>query len=182
MRDGTVAKRYAIALFEAARDKSDVQTIEKELGSVLEVWKTEPKLVEFLHHPSVSRDVKKRTIARVFGDRVSGLMLNFLYVLLDHRRQDDLPQIVGEYRGRVDEALGRIHAEVETALPVSEEEAQKLRSRLAQKTGKDVSMRLEVNPALIGGARLRVGDRVWDASILGRLERFRGQLKQIQAR
>ncbi|MDI3256873.1 MAG: F0F1 ATP synthase subunit delta [Kyrpidia sp.] len=182
MKDGVVAKRYAAALLEAARETSGVENVEKELAAVLDVWNAEPEMVDFLDHPTVSREAKKRLVARVFGERVSRPVLNFLYVLLDHRRQDTLPQIIAQYRRKVDEVLGRIHAEIETALPVSDEEAREWKSRLARKTGKDVSLRLDVNPALIGGARLRVGDRVWDATISGRLERFRGQLKQIQAR
>jgi F-type H+-transporting ATPase subunit delta len=182
MKDGAVAKRYANALFAAASEKADVVAVEKELVETLELWRSQPELPRFLAHPTVSRAVKKETVAKLFGGRVSQLVLNFLYVLLDHRRETHLPQIVAEYQKRVDEAVGRIHAQVETALPLSEEEARELEAQLARKTGKEVSLRLEVNPALIGGARVRVGDRVWDASLLGRLERFRGQLKQIQAR
>ncbi|MDI3327827.1 MAG: F0F1 ATP synthase subunit delta [Alicyclobacillaceae bacterium] len=182
MKDGGVAKRYANALFAAAEEKADPVAVEAELEQVLEWWRSNPEVPRFFAHPTVPRSVKKETAAKLFGDRVSKLMLNFLYVLLDHRREGYLPQIAAEYRRRVDEARGRIDARIESALPLAEEEIRQLADHLKRKTGKDVSVRVEVNPALIGGARVRVGDRVWDASLLGRLERFRGQLKQLQAR
>jgi F-type H+-transporting ATPase subunit delta len=115
-------------------------------------------------------------VTDLFGGRVSDTVLNFLKLLFDSRRQDAIIGIYNEFVRLVDHALGRAKATVESATPLTEDEVKTLQEQLGA-NGKQVEITTKVNPSLLGGLRVRVGDRVLDYSVATRLERFRTTLK-----
>lgn len=175
MSNPAVAKRYAEALFDVANSQGQTDAVEQEFASVVEVLNAHPALNNLLQSPSLSVEVKKKQITDLFGGRVSAIVLNFLKLLFDRRRQDSIVGIYDEFVRLVDKALGRVKASVESATPLTEEELQTLTEKLGT-TGK-VKLTTKVNPSLIGGIKVRLGDRVFDYSVATRLERFRQTLK-----
>lgn len=176
MNKSAVAKRYAEALFEAAKGQGQIDSVEAELTAVVGAFNEHPELQAIMNHPSISAEQKKEQLKAVFGAHVSNLVTNFLLVLVDKNRFDELQGIQQDFVDLVDKALGRTKVVVETAVPLTEEEMTTLKSTLGA-NGKGVDLKTEVNAALIGGAKLRVGDRVYDYSVAGQLERFRQSLK-----
>lgn len=176
MKNPAVAKRYAEALFDVAKAKGQVESVEQEYAGVFAALQEHPELNNILMHPSINHDVKKQQFVGLFEGRVSETVLNFLKLLFDARRQDTIASIYEEYVRLADEYRGVIKAHVETAVPITEEELTTLKNTLGA-NGKQVRVTSTVNPALIGGAKVRVGDRVLDYSVAGQLERFRQTLK-----
>ncbi len=176
MKNTVVAKRYAEALYSVASERNQVDSVEKELVSILDVFNSHPELMNVLEHPGISIDAKKKQVAELFQGRVSDLVLNFLNLLFDRRRQDAIAEIGATYVELADAARGRIKAEVESAVQLSDEELNALKSKLGV-NGKQVEFAAKVNPSLIGGLKVRIGDRVLDYSVTGQLERFRQTLK-----
>jgi F-type H+-transporting ATPase subunit delta len=176
MKNPTVAKRYAEALFDVAQQKGQLETVETELAAIVDALNAHPELQQLLLHPSISTEVKKNQMTELFGTRVSGIVMNFLLLLLDRRRQENLAGISEEYTRLVDQASGRVKVTVESATPLSDEEISTLKNTLGA-NGKQIDVTATVNPALIGGAKVRVGDRVFDYTVAAQLERFRQTLK-----
>jgi F-type H+-transporting ATPase subunit delta len=176
MSNPAVAKRYAEALFDVANTQGQVDAVEKELAGVVGVLEAHPALNNLLLTPSLSVEVKKQQITDLFGGRVSDIVLNFLKLLFDSRRQDAIIGINTEFVRLVDKARNRVKATVESATPLTEEELQTLTEKLGT-NGQQVELTKKVNPSLIGGLKVRVGDRVFDYSVATRLERFRQTLK-----
>jgi F-type H+-transporting ATPase subunit delta len=175
MTNANVAQRYAAALFEVAKEQNNVEAVEQELKAVTDVLNAHPDLVAILEHPGISLEAKKQQITELFGGRVSTTVLNFLKVLFDARRQDALASVYSEFVRLSDAAQNRVKATVETAVPLTEDELNTLKNTLGAKGSVEVTT--VVNPALIGGARVRVGDRVYDYTVAGQLNRFRQTLK-----
>ncbi|MCX7569550.1 F0F1 ATP synthase subunit delta [Tumebacillus sp. DT12] len=176
MKNAAVAKRYAEALIELAKGQGKTDAVEQELKSIVDVLNAHPELGSILLHPSIPLDAKKQQITDLFGGRVSDTVLNFLKVLFDARRQDAIADVYNEYVRLADLEKGRVKAEVETAVPLTEAELSSLKQTLGT-NGKQVEVTTTVNPSLIGGARVRIGDRVFDYSVASQLNRFRQTLK-----
>jgi F-type H+-transporting ATPase subunit delta len=176
MSNPAVAKRYAEALFDVANTQGQIDTVEQELAGIVDVLHAHPALNNLLQTPSLSVEVKKQQITDLFGNRVSAIVLNFLKLLFDSRRQDAVTGIYNEFVRLVDKARNRVKATVESATPLTDEELQTLTEKLGT-NGQQVAITTKVNPALIGGLKVRVGDRVFDYSVVTRLERFRQSLK-----
>ena len=176
MTNTAVAKRYAEALFDVAKGKNLIDAVESELKGIADVLSAHPELGAILTSPSISVDVKKQQIKDLFGGRVSDIVLNFLQLLFDARRQEIITAVYSEYVRLTDAHHARIKAHVETAVPLTEDELNSLKSKLGA-NGKTVELSTVVNPALVGGARVRVGDRVFDYTVVGQLNRFAQSLK-----
>ncbi|MBL0385440.1 F0F1 ATP synthase subunit delta [Tumebacillus sp. ITR2] len=176
MKNATVAKRYAEALFEVAQQQGNADTVQAELSAITDALKAHPELEQMLLHPSISTEVKKKQMNELFNGRVSAIVMNFIQLLLDRRRQEDLHSIAEEFTVLADKASGRVKVKVESATPLSEEEISTLKNTLGA-NGKQIEVTATVNPALIGGAKVRVGDTVFDYTVAAQLERFRQTLK-----
>jgi F-type H+-transporting ATPase subunit delta len=182
MLGGAVAKRYADALFSIAKDRNVIETVESDLQTVLTALDEHPQLKRILQHPAINADVKKQQVLEVFGQALSQVSLNFLQLLLDRRRENQLPFIFEEFVRLANDHRGQVKAHVETAVPMSEDELKVLGEKLGAACGKKLDLTSSVNSELIAGARLKVGDRVIDASVKGQLDRFSQNLKRNQVR
>lgn len=176
MLSGAVAKRYADALFSLASEQDKVLVVEKELSLVVTMLETHPEWKQIIMHPSIAVETKKEQIQQFFGDSVQPIVLNFVKILVDGRRQEYLQEIYKQFVHLADEANGRVQAHLETAVALSDEELEVVRAQVSQSCGLKLEMKTSVNPDLIGGAMLRIGDRLIDASVKGKLDRFRQQL------
>jgi F-type H+-transporting ATPase subunit delta len=167
-RLGTV---YAKALLGASEKAGQTDRVLEELDSlVTDVLDKLPDFEEALRTPRIGPEEKVQLISRVFGSRVSPLTLNFLKVVAQHERLDTLRAIQRAARKLANEMRNRIEVLVETAAPISNQLRATISSRLQQVLGREVVLTAEVNPDLLGGLLVRVGDTIYDGSLAGKLK------------
>lgn len=171
-----LARRYARALFLSASAAGQVQTVEEDLDRVLQVWGDTFALREVLGGVLIPRSRQKELLERLFQGRVTRPVLNLVSLLLDERRLRLLEEIRRQYRLLADEARGIILVEVVSARPLPEEAQEALREALEKKLGRKVRLETSLDPNLIGGVRVKIGDRLYDGSVRGQLERLRQRL------
>ena len=171
-----VARRYALALYEEARARNVAEEVDAGVRTLGEALDGSRELRAALTSPVVSRPKKEAVVARLFGDRLPELLVQFLYLLLRKEREELAPEIVAAYERLRDEREGVVEATVKTARPLSADEAEALRASLGARSGKTVRLRLDVDPGLIGGLVVRLGDRVFDGSLRHQLGLLREQL------
>jgi F-type H+-transporting ATPase subunit delta len=170
-----VDRVYAHALFEAALERNRLGPVREELAQVVAAEAEVPELRELLRNPQLDPQARTAALEELFagGDE---LLRNFLLVLADKGRAGQLEEIAAEFERLIAEHEGIVHAELTTAVELSDEEARKLLDQIEQATGRKVEASRSVDPDLIGGIVLQVGSHRLDASVRGRLERLRRQL------
>lgn len=181
-RHSTVARNYAGALLALARKAGDVDAWGRMLREVADAVADDRQLRAFLESPRVSVEHKNAALGRAFQDRYPRLFVRFLQTLVSKGRQQALGAVAGEYASLVDEAAGRVHAEITLARAPSDEDRAALARQLSRRLGKQVVPHVRVNPAIIGGVVVRVGDRVMDGSVRRKLGALRSQLTRLAAR
>ncbi len=180
MQEITVARNYAEALFELALADGESELYCDALSQFASVVEAEKDFQLFLETPLLEPRVKKEVIGEVFGGRIPARVLHFLYVLIDKRRARVLPQIAQEFAALVDEHFGRLLVEITTAAEPDEALRAELRERLGSLLERDVIPRYRVNPRIIGGVIVRVGDRIMDGSVRYRLQMLRRSLLRAE--
>jgi F-type H+-transporting ATPase subunit delta len=176
MRDTTIARNYAEALLALAGKVDDLDGWGALIVAVADAVQSEPKLRNFLAAPQVSPGAKKAVIEKAFGAELPRNMVRFLQKLVDNRRQTLIPQIAIEYGNLVDQAEGRLHALVTVAREPAEHDQTLITQQLSKMFGKKVVPHISVNPSILGGLIVRVGDTVIDGSVRRRLAVLRGRL------
>lgn len=174
MGDKAAARRYAQAAFSIARDRNDIPGWRAELGDVAAVL-SDSQLAPFFADPARPVDEKFRLLERVLD--VSPLVTNLAKLLVQKGRAADARDVAEAFNQLADEYEGIAHAEVTTAVPLNTEQLQAIESRLAAQLGKKVIASTRVDPGIIGGAIVRVGDRLVDGSIRTRLKLLRRELE-----
>jgi len=172
----SVADRvYARALFDAALEGDRLEPVREQLAQVVAAEAEVPELRELLRNPQLD----PRARAAALEDLLSGgeeLLRNFLLLLVDKGRTGQLEEISREFERLVAEHEGIVHAELTTAIDLSDDEARDLLGQIEKASGRKVEATRRVDPALIGGIVLQVGSLRLDASVRGRLERLRREL------
>jgi F-type H+-transporting ATPase subunit delta len=183
---GPVARRYAHALFDlafekdtASNKKSLVDIIESELLEIRTILNNNIELQKVLYHPQIVAAEKKDLLDQLFKGKISEVTSNFLALLVDRRRENYLSDIVDEYVVLANESRGVVEAHVTSAVELKDEEKSELSSILARLTGKKVQTTYQVDPSIVGGVIVRIGDKIIDGSIKTRLTTLREQLKAI---
>jgi F-type H+-transporting ATPase subunit delta len=176
MRDTTIARNYAETLLVLATRAEDLRGWGKMLGDVAAAMHENPTLRLFLETPRVSAAQKNEVIAKAFQDRMPRLMLRFLQTLVLHRRQMLIPEIAEEYYNLVDAAEGRIHARVTVARETDDAGRSAIAGHLSRMFGKEVVPHISVDPAIMGGVVVHVGDTVLDGSVRKRLATLRRRM------
>ena len=178
MRQPTIAKNYAEALIELAR-KAGTKDLAKwgdlidEVASAMHADRT---LHVFLESPRVAATEKKRVLALALENRVPLGFLRFLQALVNNRRQMLIPEIAIQYHALVDAVENRVHASVTVAREGDAAEKKEIADRLSAVVGKEVVPHFVVNPAILGGIIVRVGDTVMDGSVRKRLATLKGRM------
>lgn len=176
MSNSVVAKRYASALFELAQQHGQIASIQEEMKELKKAFHDNKDIDELLASPKLSSAKKKELIATIFNG-VNPLVLNALYVLLDAKRMDEAQNVFDEFLGFADDAAGIAEAKVYSTRPLTEQETNALSATFAQKVGKH-SLRIEniIDPSLIGGVRLQIGNQIYDSSLSAKLEKLQRKL------
>lgn len=179
MASTLIARNYAQTLFALADRHGGIQAVEeygRAIDEVAELIRSEPRVREFLETPRLGADAKKRALRQTFGGRVPELFLRYLLVVVDKRRQAVLPQIADAYHDLVDEALNRVRADITVAQQPDAELQREIVGALERRFGKTVVPAFHVEPQLLGGIVVRVGDQILDGSMRHQLQSLRRRL------
>jgi F-type H+-transporting ATPase subunit delta len=167
---------YATALAEAAEAKGALAEVGEEMASFAGTWRQRKDVRDFFLSGAVQRDAKERAIEAAFRGKASDLIANFLQVLLRRDRLWLLPDVADALRKILDRRGNRVPVTIVTATPLAADQVAAIAARLRSSIGKEPVLTQEVKPALLGGAVLRVGDVVADASVRRRLSELRAQI------
>lgn len=176
MSQSTAAKRYAIALFQLAQQHNQLASIEEDLREVKVVFKENSELQAMLASPKLSLERKKELIRELFS-KANPFVVNTLQVLLDRKRIDETVAVATEFEILSNEAQGIADAKVFSTRPLTDDERTAISTAFAHKVGKQ-SLRIEnvIDPSILGGIRLQIGNRIFDSSISAKLDRLKKQL------
>jgi F-type H+-transporting ATPase subunit delta len=172
-----IARVYAEALLEGAQKQNLTEEIQQDLEGLLrDVAGSDPLMRNFFLGGVVGRGARKEALEKAFAGRVNEIFLNFLLVLNDHDRLELLGPIIGAYEKLMVERSGKVVVRVRSAVPLADEYRERLVQQLAQMTRREPILETSVDPSLLGGLVVRVGDYVYDASVRTRLATLRNQL------
>jgi F-type H+-transporting ATPase subunit delta len=172
-----IARRYARAFFKITGDEQRYEDYARELGRFSALLKENRNLGEFLANPVFAQPDKKAVAEALLAKlELSPLTANFLKLLVDKRRIGILSDIEGCYHDMVADALKKVSVTVKTAFPLTGELSSRLQKRLEGLTGKQVEMTVHEDPTLLGGIVVRVGDTLYDGSIMAQLSSIRNLL------
>jgi F-type H+-transporting ATPase subunit delta len=167
-------KRYAQAAFELALEKGELEGWHADLVKVAREL-TDQKLVDLLENPKLPFGTKERLLKERLG-MVNHLVLNLCCLLMSRGKLKMVREVSEHYRWLLDAHYGVEHAQVTTAVPLGDEDKQRLSSRLAQMAGRKVIIDAQTDPSIIGGFRARIGDALIDGSVKNALECLRRRL------
>jgi F-type H+-transporting ATPase subunit delta len=172
-----LATVYAEALLDVADQRGEADEIGRELESVVrEVLAESPEVERTFASPVVRRGVKEKLIDDAFKGKVSDLLFNFLHVLNSKDRLLLLRHVVAAYRDLLDQRHKRLRVRVRSAVPLDESHTETLRQEIAQATGLEPVISARVDPDLLGGMIVQIGDQVFDSSVRTRIDTIRNQL------
>jgi F-type H+-transporting ATPase subunit delta len=174
--DSRVAKRYARALFAAAKKAGIVESVEADLGLVLHVARASGPFRAFLYSPTTSKDKKIEVLGKALSDRVTAMTMSFLRLVIDKGREDGLELIQHAFTELRRDDEGVIHADVTSSEPLDETQKRRLIEKLTRSSGKTIEPEYHVDPALIGGVKVALGNYVLDGTVEGSLARMRETL------
>ena len=172
MRNTRVARRYALALMTAAEGQQTVEKVAADVAFLGSLTRTSRDLRMLLASPVVSVARKRSVLQALLKGRVQPMTQSFVELLTTKQREALLPDIVEQFDALRDERLGIVNVHVTTAVALTPEQQQTLLLALEQHTQKNVRVRTNVDPAVKGGLRIRIGDTVLDATVTHMLERL----------
>jgi F-type H+-transporting ATPase subunit delta len=178
MTNRTAANRYARALLDVAvKENQDLGAIEQQLAEFTDFLKKHPTLEKVLLNPAIPAPRKRAAVSAVIAQTKLATSLGKLLVLLAERdRLVLVPDLLAAYRDRLLDHQKVVRAEVTTAAALPADRAKALERRLAQVTGRNVTMATRVDPALIGGVVARVGSTVYDGSVAAQLQKMKQKI------
>ena len=177
MTDGRVARRYAQALFGAALATNNVRAVEADLEAVAGAIERDKNFRDYVSAPYASRDEKAALFTRVFADRVTGLTMQALRMMLDKRREGEIPGIYREFVAIRREHDGIVYATVSSAAALTPDQKEALVKKVESVIGKKVDAEFKVDSALLGGVQVAYDNYILDGTARGTLSKLRERLR-----
>lgn len=180
MIPGGVAKRYAIALFNAALKADAAAAINEEMLAFRKLLADNRSFRGFLLSPQILTKDKKQTIEKILKGRASDLFVQFLLLLIDKKRFPFIDEIIEGYGYLYERHAGILEVKAITAIPLDESMERKTIDKLEKETGKKIRLNPVVDPKIIGGMILIMEDKIIDGSIRFSIDKLRRELDEIQ--
>ncbi len=174
-----VAGTYSEALFDVAVETDKIDLFMEDLNGVVDSFNEHPEFFELLKTPQISIEEKKDIIENVFSGKINEEVLNFLKIVMDKKRGNEIAAITKAYEARVYKHKGIEKATVVSAVPISDENMKAITEKLETLTGKSIEMTSKIDKTILGGVTVRIGDRVIDGSLKSRLEDVREDLARL---
>lgn len=178
MKDTTVSSRYAHALMIVTERRGETARALQDLQALLVAMGPGTRAGAILSSPLVRLPDKRKVITQVLAGHVLSSVVVFVDLLLRKKRLGDFPVIVTEFEALVERAQGIQRAEVSSAVALTDGELERLHTALERWTRKHIKLQAQVDPSLVGGAMVRIGDRVIDRSVRTLLESISKQLHE----
>lgn len=170
-KDILVAQRYSDALVNIAKEgKLTFEKISDDLNVIKEILTQSKDLNDFLMNPLISDDDKKEIIDKVFSKEIDTLTVNFLKLLVDKKRFNIFYEVINAYNKALDDINNISRVNVTSAVTMTEDSKKKLKIKLEEKLKKNVVLDLSINPDIVAGLVIRIGDNVIDMSLKHKLE------------
>jgi F-type H+-transporting ATPase subunit delta len=174
----SLSGRYALALFELARDGKSLDTVSESLGAIKSALAESPDFKALVFSPLIGREAAAKTVAAVAASMgLDKLTSNFLGVLAQNRRLAQLPAIIRNYETLLSNHRGEARAEIVSAHPLSKTQITALQKNLRARVGRDVAVDAKVDPAILGGLVVKIGSQMIDSSIRTRLNTLAQAMK-----
>lgn len=180
MLNKSVARRYAEAFFSIAQESGKVDEYQQEMELVVRTVDESELLKEYFAHLLIPAKEKKEVLNKLFAGQISRNTMNFVSMIIDKKRESYLALITDQYIDMADEQRNILKAEMYSAHDISENDVQDLAQRLSASTGKTVQLKPLVDPSLLGGIKVRIGDQIIDATVAKKLAMLKNQMKQAK--
>lgn len=171
----TIASRYAESLFDLAKEENDIQTYQKDIMKVQDVFEDDV-FVQFFSHVAVQDEEKINILKKSFQNQISEYVLNFLMLLVKKRRMRYIQQICQHFQSLCNDYFGIKVGKVYSAYSLTPEQIQKIENAISQKEAKKVQLRMVIDESLIGGIKVEVDNHIYDDSLSYKLESLRKEL------
>jgi len=180
MIESKVARKYAQALFRTAKGMGEVKRISEDLKALSDLLKKNPLLKNFLESPRVLEKDKKQLLSSTFKPLLSEALFPFLMLVVSKHRIQYLLPMAEEFQRLVKEAQGIVEARLLTARSIDQTLVDEIRQELEKNTGKKVEIGLQVEPELLGGIVIILGDKIIDRSIRYQLNQLKEQMSALE--
>lgn len=164
-----VYSKYSQAMFDIANEQHKLDKFGLELKGIRDTMQENADLQKFICHPLVQPSAKKDTLKKIFAGDVSPIVLQFLYVMIDRRREAAIVPAIDEFINLARTAQNIEVAKVRVVKPLTAAEEKKLVAGLEKMTGKKIEPLYYIDPSIIGGMVIRIGDRLIDGSLARQL-------------
>ena len=179
MIQNEIAKKYSQALFSLADEEENFVSFRNELNEVWETISDHEELENILFHPRIQIDEKKRVLKRIFSEKISDSIFNFLNLLIDKRRIFYIKSIIKQFNELVNDREDILEIKVVSAIELDQELKDNLKEKLERQLDYDVVLEHDVNPEILGGLILKIGDHIIDGSVQHELNSLREKIEQI---
>ena len=173
MSEIQVASRYAKSLIDLAEEQNSVEAVKADIVSFVSVLRKNSQLQAVLKNPIVGTDKKIAILNQLFGNSFHKIILTFFKIVISRGRSEVLYATAKEFMSEYDRRMGIIHAVVSSAVPLTDEQKDQVRQIVTEATNSQVVLESKVDPDLIGGFVLKVGDKQVDASISSSLSKLK---------
>ncbi len=174
-----IAGAYAEAVLDLAAKNQEEETVLKELQLINVVFASDKDMQIVINHPAIRANQKKEVLKTVFSGKISILTDNLINLLADKRRLDLLPFIESGYRELLNQRKNIVSATLTCSEPMADNNVANIKAQLTEHLGKRLELEVKVDPSLIGGVVLRLGDQVIDGSLKGRLKALEKSLMNV---
>lgn len=165
----TIARPYAEAVFRLAKEDNALAAWSEKLSFIAAVYQ-DPQMQAAIGNPKVAANDVERLMLAVCGERIDAAARNLIQLLVRNRRLTVLPQICEQFEKLKVEDEGKLDAKISSAYPLDDAQRNRLVNLLTSRFKRKINATIAVDPELIGGIKVEVGDKVWDASVRGRLQ------------
>ncbi|MGD8476828.1 MAG: F0F1 ATP synthase subunit delta [Burkholderiales bacterium] len=165
----TIARPYAEAAFELARQGNELDKWSQALSLMVGVYE-DPQFQAAIAAPTTTNADIERLLLRICGDRIDGNARNFIQLLIENGRLPAIGEMQRLYEQLKSEEEGVVDAQISSAYPLEDQQLAQIVALLEKRYNKTISPNVDVDSELIGGIKIQVGDKVWDASVRGRLQ------------
>lgn len=166
-------KRYALALYKVAEEKGKVEEYLKDLREIIKIIKSDENFIKIIKHPQINTSRKREIFTLAFKGKIDEELLSFLIILINKGRILYLEEKVKEMEKIHLERQNKLVAEVITAIPLIEQERDKLIAKLQYKYDKKIILKEKIDESVIAGVYVRVGDDVIDGTIKSKLKEIK---------
>lgn len=180
MINKTIARRYAQALFEIAKEQNAVEKFAQDLRSVVSNIESTAEIKKVVYNRLAPAAVKKELCKNILTGDIEPMVGNFINLVLDKAREEYLNAIVEVFDEQVDREKKIVKAQVKVADALDENQIKNLEERLSRMTGQNVKASVDIDRSLIGGISVKIGDIVYDGSITKQLGMLKEHLQQVQ--